>query len=113
MQELERKLVEAEEAKRMEDEQAALLEKSYAMAARYMPPQAEQTTENATPGTKDKVIAQPVKQVLQNVVSLLAAPMPDDEFISAYSQPRNMGFLTAAGNEGVQDNIIKNYYIYI
>jgi conjugative transposon TraM protein len=103
MQELERKLAEAEEAKRMEDEQVALLEKSYAMAARYMPPQAEQTTENTTPGTKDKVIAQPVKQVRQNVVSLLAAPMLDDEFISAYSQPRNMGFLTAAGNEGVQD----------
>lgn len=60
MQELERKLAEAEEAKRMEDEQAALLEKSYAMAARYMPPQAGQTTENtAVPGTKDKVIAQP------------------------------------------------------
>lgn len=104
MQELERKLAEAEEAKRMEDEQSALLEKSYAMAARYMPPQVGQPTENATPpGTKDKVVAQPVKQVRQNVVSLLAAPMPDDEFISTYSQPRNMGFLTAAGNEGVQD----------
>ncbi len=104
MQDLERKLTEAEEAKRMEDEQTALLEKSYTMAARYMPPQAEQTRENAAvPGTKDKVIAQPVKQVQQNVVSLLAAPMPDDEFISAYSQPRNMGFITAAGNEGVRD----------
>ena len=104
MQELERKLAEAEEAKRMEDEQSALLEKSYAMAARYMPPQAGQPAENATPpGTKDKVVAQPVKQVRQNVVSLLAAPMSNDEFISTYSQPRNMGFLTAAGNEGVQD----------
>jgi conjugative transposon TraM protein len=104
MQELERKLAETDEAKRMENEQAALLEKSYAMAARYMPPQAGQTTETATPpGTKDKVVAQPVKQVRQNVVSLLAAPMSNDEFISAYSQPRNMGFITAAGNEGVQD----------
>lgn len=106
MQELERKLAEAEEAKRMEDEQAALLEKSYAMAARYMPPQAGQPTENANtmaPGTKEKVIAQPVKQVRQNVVSLLAAPMSNEEFISAYSQPRNMGFITAAGNESVQD----------
>jgi conjugative transposon TraM protein len=104
MQELERKLSEAEEAKRMEAEQTALLEKSYAMAARYMPPQAGQTTENtAAPAAKDKVVAQPVKQVRQNVVSLLAAPMSNDEFISAYSQPRNMGFLTAAGNEGVQD----------
>lgn len=104
IQELERKLSETEEAKRMEDEQAALLEKSYAMAARYMPPQAVQTTENtAVPAAKDKVIAQPVKQVRQNVVSLLAAPMSNDEFISAYNQPRNMGFITAAGNEGIQD----------
>ncbi len=104
MQELERKLAEADEAKRMEDEQAALLEKSYAMAARYMPPQVGQPTENtAVPGTKDKVVAQPVKQVRQNVVSLLAASMSNDEFISAYSQPRNMGFITAAGNESIQD----------
>lgn len=104
IQELERKLSEAEEAKRMEDEQTALLEKSYAMAARYMPPQAGQTTENtAVPAAKDKVIAQPVKQVRQNVVSLLTAPMSNDEFISAYNQPRNMGFITAAGNEGIQD----------
>jgi conjugative transposon TraM protein len=104
MKELERKLTEAEEAKRMEDQQAALLEKSYAMAARYMPPQAEQTTEITTvTGTTDKVVAQPVKQVRQNVVSLLAAPMSNEEFIRDYSQPRNLGFLTAAGNEGVQD----------
>lgn len=104
MQELERKLSEAEEAKRMEDEQAALLEKSYAMAARYMPPQSGQTTEStAAPGTKDKVVARPVKQVRQNVVSLLAVPMSDDEFIESYSKPRNMGFITAAGNEGTQD----------
>ena len=104
MQELERKLAEAETRKAEEDEQAALLEKSYAMAARYMPPQTGQATENtAVPGTKDKVAAQPVKQVRQNVVSLLAAPMSDNEFITAYSKPRNLGFLTAAGNEGVTD----------
>jgi len=104
MNELERKLQEAEARKAEEDEQAALLEKSYAMAARYMP--AGQTAENdnaAVPSTKDKVNVQPVKQVRHSVVSLLAAPMPDDEFIDAFSKPRNMGFFTAAGNEGVQD----------
>jgi conjugative transposon TraM protein len=111
IQELERKQSEAEESKRMEDEQAALLEKSYAMAAQYMPPQAAGATDETSAsgsstsqaGQSSKVIAQAVKQVRQNVVSLLAAPMSNDEFISAYSQPRNMGFLTAAGNEGVQD----------
>ncbi len=103
MEELERKLAESEEAKRMEDDQTALLEKSYAMAARYMPPQTGQTTENTVPGTKDKVVAQPVKQVRTNVVSLLAAPMNDEDFMRDYSRPRNMGFITAAGNEGVQE----------
>ncbi|MDR1556791.1 MAG: conjugative transposon protein TraM [Tannerellaceae bacterium] len=104
MNELERKLQEAEARKSEEDEQVALLEKSYAMAAKYIP--AGQTSESdnaAVLSTKDKVDVQPVKQVRHNVVSLLAAPMSDDEFLNAFSQPRNMGFFTAAGNEGVQD----------
>ena len=104
MNELERKLEEAEARKAAEDEQAALLEKSYQMAARYMPPQAGQNeNSNVVPSTKDKVNVQPVKQVHHNVVSLLSAPMSDDEFIESFSQSRNMGFFTAAGNEGVKD----------
>jgi conjugative transposon TraM protein len=104
MNELERRLQEAEAQKAQEDEQAALLEKSYAMAARYMPAGQPTESENvAVLSMKDKVEVQPVKQVRHNVVSLLAAPMSDDEFIESFSQPRNMGFYTAAGNEGVQD----------
>lgn len=104
MNELERKLEEAEARKAAEDEQTALLEKSYAMAARYMPPQAGQgESDNAVLSTKDKVNIQPIKQVRHNVVSLLSASMPDDEFIESFSQPRNMGFFTAAGNEGAKD----------
>lgn len=111
IQELERKLSEAEAQKAAENEQEALLEKSYLMAAKYMPPgtvqgntAAEQpaASETAdTPGHKVKI--QPVKQVRQNVVSLLCAPIPDAEFIEAYSQPRNLEFLTAAGNKGALD----------
>ncbi|MBP7611548.1 MAG: conjugative transposon protein TraM [Paludibacter sp.] len=107
MQELERKLAESETRKAEEDEQAALLEKSYQMAARYMPAQmaqpAEQATQEKATGTGDKVKIQPVKQVRHNVVSLLSAPMSNDEFVESFSKPRNMGFLTAAGNEGVKD----------
>lgn len=104
MEELERKLAEAEAQKAQEDEQTALLEKSYQMAARYMPGQG-QTAENTNPvpSTKDRVNVQPVKQVCHNEVSLLSAPMSDDEFIESFSQPRNMRFFTAAGNEGVKD----------
>ncbi|WP_291109303.1 conjugative transposon protein TraM [Dysgonomonas sp. UBA7710] len=105
IQELERKQGEAEAKKAEEDEQTALLEKSYQMAARYMPAQQkEQPTEDVNiTRTGEKVKVQPVKQVHQNVVSLLSAPMSNDEFITAYSKPRNVGFLTAAGNEGVKD----------
>ena len=117
IQELERKLEEAGESKRMEDEQLAMIEKSYKLAAKYSPQTAGQpvlgtdTTGDATAsisstpqaGQSGKVVAQPVKQVRQNVVSLLATPVANGEFISANSKPRNMGFLTAAGNEGVQD----------
>ena len=52
--------------------------------------------------TNGKTPVQPVGQVRRDVVSLLSAPMTDGEFIDAYSRPRNMGFLTAAGNEGAQ-----------
>lgn len=104
IQELERKQEEAEAKKTEEDEQTALLEKSYQMAARYMPAQqGEQPTDVNITRTGEKVKVQAVKQVHQNVVSLLSAPMYNDEFIAAYSKPRNMGFLTAAGNEGVKD----------
>jgi conjugative transposon TraM protein len=120
IQELERKLEEAGESKSMEDEQLAMIEKSYKLAAKYSPQPSvtagqpvlgTDTTGDAaasgssTPqaGQSGKVVAQLVKQVRQNVVSLLAAPVSNEEFISAYSKPRNMGFLTAAGNEGVQD----------
>ncbi|NDV56680.1 conjugative transposon protein TraM [Bacteroides sp. 519] len=103
IQELERRLEEVEAQKAAEDEQTALLEKSYAMAAKYMPGTAQPVTEVSQPvetvSTKDKAVVQPVSHVSHNVVSLLSAPMTDDEFISAFSQPRNMGFVTAAGNE--------------
>ncbi len=105
IQELERKQEEAQAKKAEEDEQTVLLEKSYQMAARYMPAQQrEQPADDVNiTRTGEKVKVQPVKQVHQNVVSLLAAPISNDEFIAVYSKPRNTGFLTAAGNEEVKN----------
>ena len=116
IKELERKQSETEEAKRMEDEQLAMIEKSYKLAAQYSPQMAGQAVSGTDAGEPSasvstmpqagqygKADAQPVKQVRQNVVSLLAAPMSNEDFIRDYSKPRNMGFYTAAGNEGVQD----------
>lgn len=107
IQELERKLDEETQRKRAQEEQLEFMEKSYQMAAKYMPQNPIQggapTGETVSDGKSQKVVAQPVKQVRQSVVSLLAAPMSNAEFVEAYSKPRNLGFLTAASNEGVED----------
>jgi len=107
IQELERRLVEEQERKREEEEQLALIEKSYAIAARYMgggQQNAGDVPAGQTTGVaKGKVATQPVTQVRHNVVSLLAAPMPDSLFMQEFVKPRNWGFNTAAGDEDVQD----------
>ena len=98
IQELERQLTEKSEA----DKQLELIEKSYAIASKYMPNGQEQV-QTAPIDTKEKIVPKPVSQVHKSVVSLLSAPMSDDEFIDAFCKPRNMGFITAAGNETVTD----------
>lgn len=107
IQELERRLTEEQERKSSEEEQLAMIEKSYAIAARYMGGgeqtsggNAVQTVANTASG---KVAVQPVTQVRHNVVSLLAAPMPDSVFMEEFVKPRNWGFNTAAGNEEVKE----------
>ncbi|GHT68197.1 hypothetical protein AGMMS50239_32760 [Bacteroidia bacterium] len=103
IQELERIQEEENERKKSSDEQLALMEKSYQMAAKYMSggqPSAESvpTPAVAAPSGK-KATIQPVSQVQHNVVSLLSAPMDDSVFVAQYSKPRNFGFNTAAGSE--------------
>jgi conjugative transposon TraM protein len=116
--ELERKLTEAEAAKSAEDRQLELIEKSYQIAAKYtsnaqgqVTPEGQQVQTVNTAGSNsmnEKVIPKPVSQVHHNVVSLLAAPMDNDEFLEQYGKPRNMGFITAAGNEAeVEKNAIR------
>jgi len=104
IQELEKQLEEKSQA----DQQLELIEKSYAIAAKYMPNTQEQAQPAPITDMREKVVPKPVSQVHHNVVSLLSAPMSDDEFLEAYSKPRNMGFITAAGNESIMDkNSIK------
>lgn len=111
MQELERKQEEAEAAKSAEDKQLELIEKSYQIAAKYTPNAQGQVTPDGqqqqngdnTINLREKVTPKPVSQVHHSVVSLLAAPMDNDEFLEQYSKPRNMGFITAAGQEGVRE----------
>lgn len=107
LQELEQKMTDAEAAKSAEDRQLELIEKSYQIAAKYSPnAQGQAATDNQGENTinmREKVIPKPVSQVHHSVVSLLAAPMDNDEFMEQYGKPRNMGFITAAGNETVTD----------
>ena len=93
------------------DEQLALMEKSYELAARYMGGQNGQTGQ-VPPATthqptvraaSDKAVASPVKQVHEQVVSALSQPMTDEEFVAAHSQERNYGFHTAVGKASVTD----------
>lgn len=83
------------------EQQLELIEKSYQLASRYMngngSAQSDFSAGSATT-RNGKVAVQPVHQVHHEVVSLLAAPLSDSVFVEEYSQPRNWGFHTAAGN---------------
>lgn len=92
IQELERQAEEGRRAKEAADEQLQLMEKSYEMASRYLP-QNDVKSVPMTAGT-DKPKAVPVTQVSEQVVSRLAQPMSDAEFMERYSRPHNMGFHT-------------------
>ena len=82
------------------DDQMALLEKSYELAAKYMNDDGQngQTAQVPVAGTvTQKPQAQPVQAIRETTVSGLQQSMSDAEFIRAYSQPRNYGFNTAVG----------------
>ncbi len=88
------------------DDQVALLEKSYELAAKYMPagqggttrqPSVADTEEDKKTVRNGKAVAQPVGQVAERIVSALAQPMTDSEFITAQTDERNFGFQTAVG----------------
>ena len=89
------------------DEQVALMEKSYELAAKYM-------GQNGQAGQSGTIVQVPVagqsnrqaarkpaiavQAARQQTVSGLQQPMSDAEFMRAYSQPRNYGFNTAVGD---------------
>ena len=94
------------------NDQMALLEKSYQLAAKYMPAggngqsaSVTHTSGNETAserkavssGRIGKAMAFPVRQVSGQVVSALAQPMSDSTFRSEYVKERNYMFQTAIG----------------
>lgn len=99
------------------DEQVALLEKSYELAAKYMPSgqngQIQANLQHNAPeyagldnqNIGNKAPAMPVGQVAEQVVSTLAQHVSDTAFISSMSKERNFGFHTAIGSS---QSIAKN-----
>ena len=85
------------------DEQVALMEKSYELAAKYMGQNGQAGQSGAIvqvpvtgQGTGKPAVA--VQAARQQTVSRLQQPLSDAEFMRAYSQPRNYGFNTAVGS---------------
>lgn len=86
------------------DEQVALMEKSYELAAKYMGQQGQNGGIVQVPVTgqgDDRGMGQPavaVQAARERTVSGLQQPLSDAEFMRQYSQPRNYGFNTAVGS---------------
>ena len=104
---LEAQLEDEQARQSAEEQQLALIEKSYQLASKYMnggqnaggAAEAVQTTPTGGTSRSGRSTVQPVAQVRREVVSRLAAPMPDSVFVAEFTKPRNWGFNTAAGKE--------------
>lgn len=106
-EELLRRIKELEKRQNMEpsqeqslEEKMALMEKSYELAARY---NGKQTPSVTTDDRKDRTSVKPVKRIRQEVVSSLAQPVSDGDFIAGTSEERNTGFHTPVGRTPVSD----------
>jgi conjugative transposon TraM protein len=106
VEELQTQMNESENRKKTVDEQMALMEKSFQMASKYMPTSgttvnptpenpAETETKNAVTVASRKTQVAPVGRFIEHTVSALPQEMSDNDILQAFSQPRNIGFLTA------------------
>ena len=100
LEELKTKLAENQSRGNTVDEQLALMEKAYQIAAKYMPqtqgqsPAGSDEAGTAERGTSGKTTVVPVSQVTERTVSALQQDMSSAEIARAFGQPRNMGFFT-------------------
>ncbi len=115
LEELEAKMNEKGDKQSAVDEQLLLMEKSYEMAAKYMPQnQGESFSENNNSlknkidnygkdsSTKNgKTTVSPIRQIQKQTVSSLAQSISNEELFQMYDQSRNMGFNTVGGEVGV------------
>ncbi|GHT21418.1 conjugative transposon protein TraM [Bacteroidia bacterium] len=106
LEEMKAQLSESENRQNKVDEQTALMEKAFQMAAKYLPVSGNtpnlpnsgnvDTSEPATKNASGKTAVASVSQITERTVSALPQDMSSLEIVEALSQPRNMGFYTAA-----------------
>lgn len=101
LEELKKSMAQQQNSQPTYADQVALLEKSYELAAKYMPGNAatsEGVAEEVESTTRSgKAKAQPVGHVTTPVVSALAQPVSDSVMIARLSQSVGSGFHTAVG----------------
>ena len=107
LEELKQSMAQQQNSQPTYADQVALLEKSYELAAKYMPGGTATTSESAaeeveTTTRSGKAKAQPVGHVTPPVVSALAQPVSDSVMIARLSQSVGGGFHTAVGEASKQ-----------
>ena len=114
LEELKQSMAQQQNSQPTYADQVALLEKSYELAAKYMPGGTATTSESKaeeveTTTRSGKSKAVPVGQVSKSVVSALAQPMSDSMMIARMAQSVGSGFNTAVGTAPMQNtrNTIK------
>ena len=114
LEELKQSMAQQQNSQPTYADQVALLEKSYELAAKYMPGGTATTSEGVAEEVESttqsgKAKAQPVGHVTTPVVSALAQPVSDSVMIARLSQSVGGGFHTAVGEAPKQNtrNTIK------
>ena len=102
LEELKQSMAQQQNSQPTYADQVALLEKSYELAAKYMPSNTAATSEGAAEEVESttrsgKAKAQPVGHITIPVVSALAQPVSDSVMIARLSQSVSGGFHTAVG----------------
>ena len=88
------------------EEQVALLEKSYQLAAKYTNGEnatARETSDENAGKNNDRTDIVPVGLVSAPVISSLSQPVSNEQLLAGLSESRNRGFVTPVGNEGTAD----------
>jgi conjugative transposon TraM protein len=110
LEDLKARMDETDNRKKSTDEQVALMEKSFQMAAKYMPgtagtPGTVATDANASSTTSNvsgKTPVVPVSSVMEQTVSALPQEFSGRDMMQTFAQERNTGFHTATAELATQ-----------